>query len=50
MKTDKWQNPREYQKTDGRVSEKGKIHVNVDKWQNLGDSRDQVESVRAPKN
>ena len=38
------------EKLTGRVSEKRKIRVKTDKWQNLGDYWDQVESVRVPKN
>ena len=38
------------EKLTGQVSEKGKIRVKTDKWQNLGDYWDQVESVRVPKN
>ena len=38
------------EKLTDRVWEKGRIRVNLDKWQNLGDYRDLVESMRAPEN
>ena len=37
------------EKLTDRVWEKGRIHVNTDKWQNPRDYQDQVESVRVPK-
>ena len=38
------------EKLTGRVLKKGRIRVETDKWQNPGDYRDLVESVRVPKN
>ena len=37
------------EKMIGQVSKNGRIRVKTDKWQNPGDYRDQVESVRVAK-
>ena len=34
----------------GRYSEEGTICVSTQKWKNLGEYREKVESVRVPKN
>ena len=38
------------EKLSGRVSEKGRISVSTRNWQNPGDYREKVESVRVQKN
>ena len=38
------------EKLTDQVSEKGRIRVKTDKWENPEDYRDQVESLSVPKN
>ena len=33
----------------GRVLEKGRIHASIEKWQNPGEYREKVESVKVSK-
>ena len=39
-----------YEKLSGRVSEKGRISVSTRKWENPGEYREKVESMRVSKN
>ena len=42
--------PASIEKVSGRVPEKGRISVSTEKWQNPGEYREKVESVRVSEN